>query len=184
MTVPDELPAVLRLLEQTGLPYAVTGSIASIAWGTPRATYDADVVIQLTAADVVRLIASFPAPDWYLDRDMIHAAIAAGGEFNAIHGVTGTKIDFWIKTDRPADAQRFARRRRSSIAGVDAWVLSPEDTLLAKLEWLKAAPSDRQEGDIAGILAVQGAELDMDYIRDWAERLGVRDILERFTCRE
>ena len=109
---------------------------------------------------------------------MMLEAIRTNGEFNLIHGATGTKVDFWVKSDRPADDSRFLRRRREMIAGVETWVLSPEDTILAKLEWIKAAASERQESDVAGIIAVQGRNLDMAYLRDWAGRLGVRDLLE------
>ncbi|MCH7833138.1 MAG: hypothetical protein IIC55_09735, partial [Proteobacteria bacterium] len=128
MVMPDELPALLTVLERIGLPYALTGSLASTAWGKPRATYDADVLLDLKAADLDRLAAAFPEPDWYLDRSMMLEAIRTHGEFNVIHGATGTKVDFGIKSDRPADVNRFLRRRREVIAGVETWVLSPEDT--------------------------------------------------------
>lgn len=178
--MPDELPVLMGILERSGLAYALTGSLASTAWGRPRATYDADVLVDLKPADLDRLAAAFPEPDWYLDRLMMEEALATGGEFNAIHGASGTKVDFRVKTNRPADVNRLLRRRRATVAGVEAWVLSPEDTILAKLEWLKAAPSGRQESDIAGIIAVQGDELEMDYLRDWAKRLGVRELLAEF----
>ena len=63
------------------------------------------------------------------------------------------------------------------MAGISCWVLSPEDTILAKLEWIKAAPSERQQGDVAGVIEVQGDALNRDYLADWSERLGVRDFL-------
>jgi len=178
MVMPDELPMLVQMLEETGIPYALTGSLASMAWGQPRATYDADVLVDLRAADIDKLIHAFPSPGWYLDRDAIVEALRGGGEFNAIHGATGTKVDFWVKTNRPADAMRFARRRRATVAGVACWVLSPEDTILAKLEWIQAAPSDRQKADVAGILAAQADKLDFDYLREWAERLGARELLD------
>lgn len=56
-------------------------------------------------------------------------------------------------------------------------VLTPEDVVLAKLECLKAGSSDRQKHDILGILHAQQGRLDMDYLADWAQRLGVRDLL-------
>lgn len=178
MTVPDELPGLLRALEQTGIRYALTGSLASTAWGRPRATFDADILVDLRPTDVEALLRAFPPPVWYLDRDTILDAIRTGAEFNAIHGATGTKVDFWPTTDRPADATRLARRRRETISGVPCWILSPEDTILAKLEWIKKAPSERQRSDVADILAVQADQLDLDYLRDWAGRLGVRDLLD------
>lgn len=51
--MPDELSVLMGILERSGLAYALTGSLASTAWGRPRATYDADVVIDLKLADVL-----------------------------------------------------------------------------------------------------------------------------------
>jgi hypothetical protein len=178
MVMPDELPATLRALEQAGIEYVLTGSLASTTWGRPRATYDVDLVVDLRAGDVEKLLRAFPAPAWYLERDAILEALRTGGEFNAIHGATGTKLDFWLKSRRPADVSRFLRRRREELAGVPCWVLSPEDTVLAKLEWLRAAPSERQQADVVGILTVQGDQLDFGYLRQSADQLGVRDLLE------
>lgn len=174
MTVPDETSAVLRALEATGITYCLTGSLASTAWGRPRATYDADVLVALKRADVEALLAAFPTPAWYLDRESIVTALHAGGEFNAIHGATGSKVDFWQSARRPVDLVRLQRRRRATLAGVACWLLSPEDTILAKLEWMQASVSDRQLSDVAGVVALQGDNLDRDYLRTWADQLGVR----------
>jgi len=177
MTIPDELPTLLRALEAMGVQYALTGSLASTTWGRPRATYDADVLVAMTPGDVPKLLTTFPRPDWYFDRETAIKAINDCGEFNVIHGATGTKIDFWVAGTTEKNRQRFLRRRREVVAGVECWVLSPEDTILAKLEWIKMSPSDQQQSDLLGILAVQGDRLDMDYLRDWADRLGVGDLL-------
>ena len=39
--------------------------------------------------------------------------------------------------------------------------------------------SDRQWNDILGVLKVQGAALDFDYLRKWAAVLGVTELLNR-----
>jgi hypothetical protein len=59
-------------------------------------------------------------------------------------------------------------------------VSTPEDVLLAKLRWYKdgGQVSDRQWGDIAGIVATN-PNLDLPYARLWAGRLRVADLLER-----
>jgi len=60
-------------------------------------------------------------------------------------------------------------------------IASPEDTVLAKLVWFRKGGevSDRQWHDILGILKVQSKRLDFDYLRNWAARLSVSDLLER-----
>ncbi len=176
MVVPDELAAIIERLEKSGLRYVVTGSLASAAWGQPRATYDAEVFVAMAAAETLKLLAAFPAGDWYLDRDAIVQATREGGEFNAICGATGSKVDFWI-CNTPADELRLARRRRESIAGRECWLLSPEDVILAKLEWIKAGASDQQRADVVGVRRVQGARLDHVYLAAHAARLGVAEQL-------
>jgi hypothetical protein len=62
---------------------------------------------------------------------------------------------------------------------VEACLASPEDTVLAKLDWcrLGGGVSDRQWTDVLGVLKVQGPALDLSYLRHWAERLDLVDLL-------
>ena len=66
MIVPDQLPVALQALEELGLPYLMTGSLASVAWGEPRATYGLDIVIELKTGDVDQLLAPYTPPEWYV----------------------------------------------------------------------------------------------------------------------
>lgn len=58
---------------------------------------------------------------------------------------------------------------------------SPEDTLLHKMIWYKLGNqiSDRQWGDIMGVIKVQGEALDQEYLELWAPQLDVSDLLLR-----
>ncbi len=62
-----------------------------------------------------------------------------------------------------------------------AYVASPEDTLLAKLEWYRQGGevSERQWRDVLGVLKVQAENLDFDYLQSMAEELNVKDLLDR-----
>lgn len=55
-----------RRLDEIGVRYIVTGSVASIAYGEARLTHDVDVVVDLLAADVEKLPNAFPESDFYL----------------------------------------------------------------------------------------------------------------------
>lgn len=61
------------------------------------------------------------------------------------------------------------------------YVVSPEDIVLAKLEWYRMGGevSDRQWRDILGVLKTRAGEVDVDYLRTWAGELKVGDLLER-----
>ena len=58
---------------------------------------------------------------------------------------------------------------------------TPEDTLLAKLEWyrLGGEASDRQWRDILGIIKTRADKLDRDYLHQWAKEIQVINLLER-----
>jgi hypothetical protein len=58
---------------------------------------------------------------------------------------------------------------------------APEDIILNKLEWFRLGGevSDRQWGDILGVMRVQGESLDMKYLRAWAKKLALSDLLEK-----
>ena len=62
-----------------------------------------------------------------------------------------------------------------------AYIASAEDTILAKLEWYRLGNevSERQWRDVLGVLKVQIGRLDIAYLRLWAARLDVADLLER-----
>ena len=61
---------------------------------------------------------------------------------------------------------------------------SPEDTILHKLVWYKLGNevSERQWGDIIGVLRVQEGVLDCEYLDRWAGLLSVTDLLARATA--
>jgi len=64
---------------------------------------------------------------------------------------------------------------------VSAKFASPEDTILSELGWCRMGGevSDRQWRDILGIMKTRAGELDLDYLRQWANDLKVHDLLKR-----
>ena len=61
------LTRIVEALEGAGIPYMLTGSLASSLQGEPRATHDIDVVIDIAPSDVVRVTEALSAPHIYLD---------------------------------------------------------------------------------------------------------------------
>lgn len=112
------------------------------------------------------------------------AYMLAGSMASNFWGIPRTThdIDFVVTFEEERVGEIVARRLRVILFGEPAWIATAEDTLLHKLLWNKISPSDRQLGDAAGIIAVQGAELDRDHLERWARELDVepvlRDLLE------
>jgi len=71
-----------------------------------------------------------------------------------------------------------------TLFGEVAWIASKKDVILHKLYWMKMSPSDRQMDDVIGIMRVQGDSLDLGYLRLWAARLEVSDLLEKLLSGE
>jgi len=167
----------LRRLNGQELRYMVTGSMASNYWGIPRTSHDIDIVIQLPPSSVEGLVAAFQG-DFYLDTAQIQAAYQPPYQFKAIDTRSNMKVDFWLLRPAPFEREMFARRVQVHVFGERAWVFTAEDVILHKLYWNKITPSDRQLGDAAGVVAIQGASLDHSYMRQWAAEIGVIDLLE------
>ena len=56
---------------------------------------------------------------------------------------------------------------------------SPEDVILAKLEWAAMSGSERQISDVMGLIAAKRMELDTEYLLKWAQELDVLDLWEK-----
>ncbi len=50
-------------------------------------------------------------------------------------------------------------------------IASAEDLIVAKLEWAQLGNSERQLRDVAEIVAVQGARLNVERIEEWIATL-------------
>lgn len=173
MTFGELLASVVGLLERSGIPYMVTGSLASSYHGEPRATRDADIVIDPSREALDRLTAGLLDARFYVDRDVAREALAARSQFNAI-GADAMKVDFIIRRNRPFSVEEFRRRQPADLLGTPGFVATAEDVILAKLEWAKATGSDQQLDDVAGIVAIASG-LDLPYVDHWAVALGVED---------
>lgn len=153
------------------VPYMLTGSFASSLHGAPRVTHDIDIVIAPTLGSLNQLLKQFPEDCYYASRDAALQAYGAEGMFNVIELETGWKVDFIIRKQRPFSLEEFERRREAEIAGARIYVASPEDVIIAKLEWAKLGESERQLRDAASIIATRDGELDGVYIHRWVEKL-------------
>ena len=174
---------MLSILNECGVEYMVVGSFAAMQHGHIRTTHDMDLVAVLSPKNVED-IARVLGDEFYLDLESAKEAIERRDMFNAIHFESGVKIDFWILKDDDFARTQFSRRLRIDFEGIEACVESAEDTILSKLLWYLISPSERQLSDVQGILQRQDERLDWDYLRDWASRKGVDDLLKSLSSEQ
>jgi hypothetical protein len=184
VTAPDLVDAVAPVadaLDALGVPYYLAGSVISSLHGVARATADVDVVAALRQVHATAFAAQL-ADEYYADADVIADAIRRRAMFNVIHLATMMKVDVYVAATEFASA--LARHRLDSLVHTpDARqfsVATPEDVILHKLTWFRdgGQVSDRQWNDVVGVLRVQ-RDIDLAFLRDWAVRLEVADLLER-----
>lgn len=182
MDDPDPYTVAARVteaLEALGVPHVVVGSLASIAFGEPRLTRDGDLVADLKLGHVSAFVAAL-APDFFIDVEALREAVRSQRHFNILHRTTMFKIDVFpcASAFNRSGIQRAIRIER---VGHHMPVATPEDCLLAKLQWYRLGNevSDQQWRDILGIMVIRANALDDAYLDRWAGVLGVADLLAR-----
>jgi hypothetical protein len=168
---------VIAALDAAAVPYMLVGSYSSNAFGIPRSTQDADFVIEsgdrpLTPVfDAVR-------PEIQFDSQMQVEMVTMTYRYVATHRDSGFKVELFLVSSDAHDVARFERRRRQPFLGATAILPTPEDVVIQKLRWAARAGRSKDRDDARAVLAVQGAALDMAYIRTWCDQHGTRQLLE------
>jgi hypothetical protein len=174
---------VTGVLEQLGIPYLIGGSLASTLYGMVRTTQDSDIIAEMRPEHIQPFVTSLQN-EFFMDEEMIAESIRRNSSFNIIHRETMFKVDVFIPRPRPFLQSQIARAQRQTFdleSEISANFASPEDTILSKLEWYRMGGevSERQWRDVLGILKTRAGELDLDYLRKWAQELKVTDLFER-----
>lgn len=178
MNPEDVLSVILASLDDFGIPYMVTGSFAGNVHGIPRATHDADIVVEATETQLRRFVEKSQG-DFYVHLPAALDALRSYGMFNMVHLSTGFKVDMIIRKPRPFSQEEFQRRKQIRLNRFETWFASAEDVILTKLEWSQTGNSERQFLDAVNIARVQDEQLDRAYLKKWAPALNVTELLDK-----
>ncbi len=172
----EALAELVALLNQHDIAYMLVGSYSSNAYGIPRATKDADLVVA-TLDKAFELIGASLGNDYQAESQL---------EFELITGtvrrvIRFAPIDFVLEcfqlSDDAFDQSRFNRRVaiESSVLGGTVWLPTPEDVIVQKLRWSR--PQDLL--DVENVMMVQMDSLDWHYIRRWTDLHGTTSALDQ-----
>jgi len=157
----------------------LTGSLASSLYGVPRATNDIDIVVFPTREQLLSLLQFLKRLGLFVQDEQALAAFQNGTMFSVIDFQRSWKVDFIVRKSREFSLTEFERRRTHEIDGVRLTLATPEDVIIAKLEWAQLSDSERQIDDAAGILRLQRKTLDLQYIEKWVTALRLDEQWER-----
>lgn len=175
---------VVKAFEKLGISYYIGGSVASSACGIPRATLDVDIIADLKSRHVHSFVEMLQS-GYFIDEEMILKAIQQRASFNLIHLKTMLKVDVFIVKDGDYHQEALKRKRKETLGDeqepAEFYFASPEDIILSKLAWFYKGGnvSERQWHDVIGVFKVQEKLLDMEYLRQWAQELGLTALLEK-----
>ena len=172
----EALIDVIRVLQTHQIAYMLVGAFSSNAYGYPRATKDADIVIDYEEG-VLKKICDSLGSDFKLDLQTGFELMT--GSIRNILTYTPTKFEielFRLGKD-PHHRERFARRRRLPLPDlqIEAVIPTAEDVVIQKLRWQR----DKDLADVRIVIAVQAARLDWSYIQHWTDQHGTTELLNR-----
>ncbi len=174
--------SVIDALTAANVDYLIGGAVALSIWGDPRMTRDLDLVVDLPLESVVALSQEFEKRDMLVPvESLIDLMIETRADLpvNAIHMPSGYKAELFLL--KPGDTFREINLKRRRLVDFgpplgQAYVHSPEDLILHKLNYYSLSQQTKHIRDIASIVLNMGEELDYDYIDKWAVQLQLTEI--------
>lgn len=185
MTVADPVAVAVHIaaiLEGLSVRYVLGGSLASTAFGEPRATLDVDLAADLDEGRVdafVRMVEQ----GFFVDATWVRQEVRRRGSFRLVHRASMIRVDVFVPEWIGLHLWKWERRRRVDLGAREGAVdvSSPEAIVIQKLVRYRdgGAVSDRQWRDVIGVLRTQRGHLDVAGMRAQARSSGVDDLLDR-----
>jgi hypothetical protein len=174
---------IISRFEQAEIPYCLVGGLAAIAYGRPRLTLDADLVLALLPSRIAGLPELFPAEKFYLPPEEILIAETrhdSRGHFNIIHLASGMKADCYLPGRNPLAHWELKNRRRLTTDFGEAWFAPPESVIVNKLLFFKEGGSEKHLEDIRSMLE-STPSLDRQVLAEWIFEFRVEPEWERVS---
>ena len=174
-----------RHFEALGVRWLIGGSLASSLLGRPRATDYVDLVADLRG-EHVRTLYDRLVDTYYIDEDAVRWAVQTRRTFNVIHLASMIKADIYCTKHDALAHDQMNRRIILETALGSVLVCTAEDIVLQKLLWFVegGGVSDRQWGDLRGVVDVNRDQLDREYLERHAREHGIDALLVKLLAGE
>ena len=176
---------VIGVLEELGVGYMLVGGLSSMAYGIPRSTKDADIVLSIVPS-ALEQIATALGSEFRLDPQGSFEMVTGTMRFHLRVPAVAFEIELFLLSNDPHDLARFDRRvpvMLKHLGGVTARIPTAEDVIIMKTRWYAVAKRGKDFDDIRDVIAVQGDDaLDWDYIHRWTAEHGTRALLDEIRA--
>ncbi len=171
---------LVECLNRYSVDYLVGGSVSSSLNGIFRTTNDVDVLLErpLTTSSVLLKDLTHK---FIVNEEALIANHIEHRAYNIFHEASALKIDLFPgHTEFHAQQLTRATLVKPPSSPCAFKIATAEDIVLAKLLWIKKSVSERQNADIQGVIRLNKATLDYDYLKLWAEKLNLTQSLAKF----
>jgi hypothetical protein len=159
---------IVDVLNETGIPYMLSGSVAMGIHIVPRATRDFDFIIYMQQNQVANFVAHFEN-GYYCNEDAVKDAIEHNSMFNIIDFESHFKADFILMKEDDYGIDAFNRRNEMEYYGKHFFLITPENLLISKIIWIQNVQSAVQMEDIKNLCQLD--TIDWAYTNKWLKKL-------------
>jgi hypothetical protein len=165
------LRTIIEALPHPAPLYCLVGALAGNAWGRIRTTQDVDLLVMSRETDRTDLIQSLVSQGFTPDTGWIERnPMAKDRVLRLTHpAYLGIPLDLLFSADAQEEST-LSRRQNLHLLGVSLWICSAEDLILMKLK--ASRPHDFE--DVLGIVKNPHLQIDLTYLWNWADRLGLQ----------
>jgi hypothetical protein len=159
----DFLERLFRAMNQSKVPYLVTGAEAVAVYGRVRTTRDCDVLAKDASKSLVEALRN----NGFSVQELVRG-------HNSIMDTKSNKyIDLMIDPDRD-----FGKYRVVEFKKIRVRFSTPEELILKKLEFSGGDLSSMDVDDVVSIMLRQRKKLDLDYLVGESRKRGTYKILQ------
>jgi hypothetical protein len=154
----------IELIQKSNIDYLIIGAIAVGVWGKPRVTEDLDLIIFISKKEVNSLLDNAKRLEFQFDEEVVLTQVKQKGVFKLFYD--SFHLDFIIASTQ-LEKTALNRKIAVKIYDKEVFVPSKEDLILFKI--IPGRPQDLV--DIENIIIRHRDNLDVEYLKQWAQRL-------------